>query len=73
MSMASGDFPLVYRWKLPGYWGPEGSPLFGKRCRQVAQGAKNSVMVEFEGGKSYVVSRHAVRPWKESSQRSLFD
>lgn len=67
------DFPLVYRWKLTALWGAGGSPLFKKRCRQVAQGAKNSVMVEFEDGKRYVVSRHAVRPGAESPQQALFD
>ena len=49
------DFPLVWFWKakLP--------ERRGQRCRVVAQGRLNSVLVEFEDGYRVVTSRYAVR------------
>lgn len=35
--------------------------LKGRRCRIVARGSKNSIMVEFENGQREVVSRYSVR------------
>lgn len=45
----------VYRWKK---YRPD---LYGRRCRVVAAGAMNSVLVEFAGGVRHVVSRYAIR------------
>jgi hypothetical protein len=42
-------------------WGPQGSPLYGKRCRIVARGAMNSRLVEFEDKTLHVVSGNALR------------
>ncbi len=35
--------------------------LFNRRCRVVARGRMNSVLIEFENGQREVVSRYAVR------------
>lgn len=55
------EFPLIYRNRLCVLWGPNGSPLHGKRCRIVARGAMNSRMVEFEDGALHIVSGNALR------------
>jgi hypothetical protein len=48
-------YPLVWFWrsKLP--------ERKGARCRVVARGALNSILVEFEDGERVVTSRYAVR------------
>jgi hypothetical protein len=38
--------------------------LKGRKCRVLAQGAKGSVMVQFENGQKEVVSRRALRKGK---------
>jgi len=58
MSQEAGvpaDYPLVWFWKakLP--------ERRGQRCRVIAQGRLNSVLVEFEDGFRVVTSRYAVR------------
>jgi len=35
--------------------------LYRKRCRALAYGKMNSVLIEFENGNKEVVSRHALR------------
>jgi hypothetical protein len=45
----------VYRWKKFHH------ALFGLRCRVVARGKRNSLLVEFADGTRHVVSRFAVR------------
>jgi hypothetical protein len=45
----------VYRWKK---YRPD---LFGQRCRVLARGAMNSVLIEFADGTRHCVSRYAVR------------
>jgi hypothetical protein len=52
------DFPLVWFWRA--------NPMRpidrkGQRCRIVARGKLNSVLVEFEDGFQVVTSRYAVR------------
>lgn len=49
------SFDHFYRWKK------YKSPFAGKRCRVLARGKLNSVLVEFEGGEKAVVSRYAIR------------
>lgn len=64
------DYPLVWHWRarpVSFVIGILGSFFLrqdrkGERCRVVARGAMNSVLVEFERDKRRVVtSRHAVR------------
>ncbi len=51
-----------HRW----YWRARLPERNGPRCRIVARGAKNSVLVEFEAdGYRVVTSRYAVRQIKE--------
>lgn len=50
----------VYRWKNP----PYNNGLYGRRCRVLAYGKKNSVRVEFTDGTRHVVSRNAIRKEK---------
>ena len=45
----------IYRWKK---WMPD---RYGQRCRLLARGALNSVLVEFEDGRRVVTSRYALR------------
>lgn len=45
----------VYRWRK---YSPA---LYGRRCRVVARGAMNSVLVEWEDGTRCVCSRYAIR------------
>lgn len=49
------DYPIVWFWKskLP--------ERKGRRCRVMAQGRLNSILVEFEDGFRVVTSRCAVR------------
>jgi hypothetical protein len=44
----------------------------GLRCRVLAHGAKNTVLVEFEDGTKLTTSRYAVRR-AELAQPTLFD
>jgi hypothetical protein len=43
------------------YWNVKLPERKGQRCRILARGRMNSIMVEFEDGKRYIVSRRAVR------------
>ncbi|MBA7674067.1 hypothetical protein ES703_82274 [subsurface metagenome] len=47
----------IYSWKN----NPRRQALYGKRCRTLAWGRMNSVLVEFEDGNKEVISRHALR------------
>jgi hypothetical protein len=44
-------------------WGnnPKRETLKGRRCRVLARGKKNSILVEFENGQKEIVSRNSVR------------
>ncbi len=55
------NYSLVYSWRLAILWGPQGSPLFGRRCRIVARGALNSRLIEFDNGERHVVSGNSLR------------
>jgi hypothetical protein len=60
------EFTYFYSWKLVKLWGPEGSPLYGKRCRVIARAGsrKNSRLVVFEDGTQHVISGSALRKVK---------
>ncbi len=47
----------VYTWKN----NIKRKSLFGKKCRALAWGKKNSVLVQFEDGRKEVISRNALR------------
>lgn len=47
----------VYSWKN----NPKRQALYGRRCRALARGRMNSMLVEFEDGEKEVISRHALR------------
>lgn len=52
------SFPLIWRVRK---W-PTDGPRFGERCRILARGAMNSVLVEFQkDGKKYVTLKWFVR------------
>ncbi len=53
-------YDQVWRWRA------RLGERHGQRCRIVARGAKNSVLVEFEDGYRVVTSRYAVRRVKEA-------
>ena len=62
-------YPMVWHWKkrLP--------ERKGQRCRILARGTLNSVLVEFEDGWKVIASKWAVRPAptpKADPQGSLF-
>lgn len=52
-------FNLVWHWR-----GSLWRPIYkqGQRCRILARGSKNSVLVEFEDGQKVVCAKWAVRP-----------
>jgi hypothetical protein len=53
------------------YWTSRLGERHGTRCRIVARGAKNSVLVEFEtDGYRVVTSRYAVRRVKEDAHET---
>lgn len=55
------DFPYIYRFRLRNWFGGKDSPLFGRRCRLIARGARNSRLVQFEDLTLHVVSGNALR------------
>lgn len=61
--MADGDTSVTYDhvwWWLPG--GPWDRPDYkGRRCRVLARGKRNSILVELDDGHRVVTSRWAVR------------
>ena len=46
--------------------------LFGRTCKVIARGKKNSIQIEFENGQREVVSRYAVKK-ERFKQKSLFE
>ena len=51
------EYPLYFAWKN----NTARAALYKRRCRVVARGTMNSVLVEFEDGSKVVTSRYAVR------------
>lgn len=51
----------VYVWKN----NEKRAGLYGRRCRVIARGRMNSVLIEFEDGQREVVSRYALRRAEE--------
>lgn len=51
------DAPFDHVW----FWRTRLPERKGQRCRVVARGSMNSVMVEFEDGTKTITSRYAVR------------
>lgn len=57
---------LNSEWEYEYVWGnnPKREVLKDRRCRVIARGKKNSVMIEFEGGQREIVSRNSIRKRK---------
>jgi len=47
----------TYSWRN----NPKRRAMYGKQCKALAWGKKNSVLVEFEDGNKEVISRNALR------------
>ncbi len=54
------DFPYRFAWRN----NAKRATLYHRRCRVLARGGKNSVLVEFDNGQREIVSRYALRKWK---------
>lgn len=61
------EYPLAYRFKTDPWWSkpsgetPRRPALYGRRCRVIARGSKNSILIEFDNGQREICSRNAVR------------
>lgn len=60
--MKDATFPYYFAWRN----NPKREALYKRRCRVVARGTMNSVLVEFENGQREVTSRNAVRKVKQA-------
>jgi hypothetical protein len=60
---------VVYAWGN----NPVRKRLKGKRCRVLAYGAKNSVLLEFMDGERIVTSRYAIRKQKVNENTNKID
>jgi hypothetical protein len=50
-------FNYVYAWKN----NEKRITMYGRKCRVVARGKKNSVMIELENGQREIVSKYSIR------------
>jgi hypothetical protein len=50
-------YPYVYRWRN----NAKRATLYGRRCRIVARGKMNTVLVEFENGERVTTSGNALK------------
>lgn len=50
-------FPYVYAWRN----NEKRQTLYGRRCRVLARGSMNSIMIAFEDGQVEITSRNAIR------------
>lgn len=57
----------IYRWRN----NEKRKQLFGRACRIIATGGKNSICIEFEDGQREIVSRFAVGVPKKPNQYKL--
>lgn len=62
----TATYPLVWAWRVRPieFDGAFFCPLplrKGQRCRVIARGSMNSVLVEFDDGRRILTSRYAVR------------
>lgn len=53
-------YPYFYAWKN----NQKRIMLYGRRCRILARGKMNSLLIEFENGQREVASRNSVRKVK---------
>ncbi len=53
-------YPYRFAWKN----NSKRETLYNRRCRVVARGRMNSIMIEFENGQREIVSRNSVRKVK---------
>jgi len=67
------DYPLIWVWKARGLPPSTGR---GDRCRILARGRMNSVLIEFKDGERAVVSGSGLRraeAWREVAKRGGTD
>ena len=57
------DYPYRYVWRN----NPVRAAVCGQRCRLLAVGTMNTVLVEFENGQQMTTSRNAIRKAQEVS------
>lgn len=62
--MEAGEL-MIYCWRN----NPKRIILYNKRCRVLAIGKMNSVLVEFEAGNREIVSKFALRKVDETQER----
>ena len=56
------SYDYIYAWGN----NPKRETLKGKRCRVIARGKKNSIMIEFESKQREIVSRNSVRKYVQN-------
>ena len=59
-------YPLYYSWKLAVLWGPQGSPLYKRRCRIVAR--YHSTGVLRPAWRRGAMRCHCLRPDKQHGE-----
>lgn len=57
MQTKAMSFDYKYSWRN----NEKRQTLYGRRCRIVARGALNSIMIEFEDGQREIVSGNSIR------------
>lgn len=70
--MSIGDF---YKWgfrKYPIFNWNETSKYYGKRCKLLNVGNKNSVLIQFDDGYKVITTRMGLRKIKNTNQLELF-
>lgn len=60
-------FPYCYSWKN----NSKRARFFGRRCRIVSAGKKNTVCIEFENGERTITSRRALRKEKQDANATV--
>lgn len=70
--MAINDY---YYWRFKKYpieiWG-ETSKYYGLRCKLLAVGKKNNILIEFDDGKRFITNRRGIKKIKDTRQLELF-
>lgn len=68
-----GEFPFVYAWAntpaAPDGWRMRCLSRQGDRCKVLAHGSKNTILIEFEDGFQVTTSRNALR--KATNQQQI--
>ena len=67
MNLVSNNFDYVWHWTshLP--------ERKGNKCRVLAKGYMNSILIEFEDNKKVLTSKYAIRPIKMPKNKNYFN